>query len=712
MNSTNFYNTQHSPIGAFASFTLGAKGAKGGFGLELAKPADQNVFIGLEDPSDGHFSCLPFFDVESDESIRFDVEGGKRATKSSLRMFPDSSIRRTLLPGSDLWEAGDLTFMIHSPVVPAPEPGKSDPEVLRQAYVPSLPVEVTVDNRESKKPRRFFFGFQGSDPYRGLRRMDETAGFVGVANGSLFGVASDSPGVVSAQGFSVEEILSEADPFNYGFLIGSVGLLIATIPAQKKATINFAACFYRGGNATSGLESRYHYTRHFRSLEAVAEYTFDHFSVLKSRGSKFEKSFASAKLTPARRFMLSQAIHSYYASTELLEVGGSPMWIVNEGEYRMINTFDLTVDQLFFEMKLNPWTVRNELDWFVKRYSYTDKVVFPGGSKEHPGGLSFTHDMGVANHISARGRSVYEKAGLHGCFSHMTHEELVNWIICGLVYEKQTGDSHWLEVNLPVFQKTLTSLLNRDHPDPDLRNGVMALDSSRCAGGSEITTYDSLDVSLGQARNNLYLAVKCWGCYVGLASMFERAGDASGAETCRKQALRAAMTVAASADEHGLLPAILNENVPSRIIPAIEGLIIPYALGLKSALSEKGDYGSLIKALKRHLVAVLKPGICLFPDGAWKISSTSDNSWLSKIYLCQFVAENILKCVPTPAMDLADERHADWLLSEENLYWAWSDQMVSGIAKGSKYYPRGVTGILWLSGSSSHSRKKIEMHKP
>ena len=239
-------------------------------------------------------------------------------------------------------------------------------------------------------------------------------------------------------------------------------------------------------------------------------------------------------------------------------------------------------------------------------------------------------------------------------------------------------------------------MLNRDHPDPEQRDGVMSLDSTRCAGGSEITTYDSLDVSLGQARNNLYLATKCWGSYVGLESLFLRLGDKKRAATCRDQARRAARTIAGSADESGLLPAILNENVTSRIIPAIEGLIIPHALGLRSALSERGEYGPLIRSLKRHLVQVLKPGVCLFPDGAWKISSTSDNSWLSKIYLCQFIAEKILRCVPKSEMDLADDRHADWLLRDENIYFAWSDQMVSGIARGSKYYPRGVTSILWF----------------
>ena len=56
---------------------------------------------------------------------------------------------------------------------------------------------------------------------------------------------------------------------------------------------------------------------------------------------------------------------------------GEPFWVVNEGEYRMMNTFDLTVDQLFYELELNPWTVKNELDMFVKRYSYEDRVAIP-----------------------------------------------------------------------------------------------------------------------------------------------------------------------------------------------------------------------------------------------------------------------------------------------------------------------------------------------
>ena len=103
-----------------------------------------------------------------------------------------------------------------------------------------------------------------------------------------------------------------------------------------------------------------------------------------------------------------------------------PLWLVNEGEYRMINTFDLTVDHLFFELAWHPWAVRNALDLFVRRYSYRD---------QH--GLSFTHDMGVMNHFTPAGRSSYECDHLTGCFSHMTMEQLLNWVLCAVTYAEK-----------------------------------------------------------------------------------------------------------------------------------------------------------------------------------------------------------------------------------------------------------------------------------
>ena len=43
----------------------------------------------------------------------------------------------------------------------------------------------------------------------------------------------------------------------------------------------------------------------------------------------------------------------------------------------MMNTLDLTVDMMFFELRLDPWTVRNVPEHFVTRYSYEDEIFDP-----------------------------------------------------------------------------------------------------------------------------------------------------------------------------------------------------------------------------------------------------------------------------------------------------------------------------------------------
>jgi xylan 1,4-beta-xylosidase len=361
-----------------------------------------------------------------------------------------------------------------------------------------------------------------------------------------------------------------------------------------------------------------------------------------------------------------------------------------------MNTFDLTVDQLFFELDKNPWTVKNVLDLYLKRYSYKDTVFFPGDATVHPGGISFTHDMGVANVFSPPGLSSYERAGITGCFSYMTHEQLVNWVLCAAAYVHHTQDKVWLQANLPVLQRCLQSLLQRDHPDATQRNGIMALDSSRTKGGAEITTYDSLDASLGQSRNNVYLAGKTWASYVVLADVFSRNGLSAEANSAQQQAERSARTQTALLNVEGYIPAVFEDGNASRIIPAIEGLIFPFVSGCAAAVSETGAYGDYISALKTHFNTVLQPSICLFDDGGWKLSSTSDNSWLSKIYLCQFIAREILGLPDGDTGRRADAAHVAWLTHPELSYWSWSDQIIAGKIKGSKYYPRGVTSILWL----------------
>jgi hypothetical protein len=695
-----FFNAQHSPIGAFASFTLGYKGAKGGLGLELGGPADQNVYIGLESENGDYYEALPFFEPSEDESKRYDVERGIKEDECRFKVkpFDINGIDRHFDIATDTWRAGDLTFKIFSPAHSMPDPETASEHEVKMAFIPAVFVEMTVDNTKLKRSRRAFFGFKGNDPYSGMRLIDDkkTGGLAGVAEGFNRAIVGLSPDVKPAIDFLFEDTLKCSFEKEWTFCLGKCGNLIMDVPAGEKVTYRFAVCFYKGGIVTTGLDTSYYYTKYFKNIEEVACFALEKFEDFTNACEKGNELTKGKNLSDAQKFMLAQAIRGYYGSTQLLDNGGKPFWVVNEGEYRMMNTLDLTVDMMFYEMRMNPWTLRNVLDVYLDRYSYYDTVYYQGKQEEYPGGISFAHDMGVMNNITRPGCSSYEMYGKKGCFSYMTHEQLVNWCCCALVYVAKTGDKEWLNHNLGVLTECFKSMLNRDDTEPEKRDGIMSLDSTRTMGGAEITTYDSLDVSLGQARNNIYLAGKCWALYVAFEKLFSDHGMGNLAEEAGLQAEKCADTVASHMTEEGYIPAVLGEGVYSKIIPAVEGLIFPYFMNCKEALDINGRFSKYINALKRHVENILVPGVCIFENGGWKLSSTSNNSFPSKICLCEFIIRHILKIDLGEKAKIAHEVHAQWLLRPENAYWCFSDQIISGIALGSKYYPRGVTAILWL----------------
>lgn len=695
MSEKIFFNAHHSPIGAFASFTLGCKGACGGLGLELASPVNQNVYIGLQSVNGDQFEMFPFYGDASNEKKRFDNSGTDDQKKSRIKYFEDAEIRREFHLSSDIWTAKELTCAIYSPVRSIPDPSKASEENLMRALIPAVFVELTIDNSNGDSERRAIFGYQGNDPYSSMRHISCTERgnkISGVGQGRITAVCTAEKNAVSGLAFSIEELAFFKDIDNLSFGLGTTGALIMSAPAGRKISWKMAVCFYRGGIVTTGLEASYLYTNYFHSIEEVASFALNHFDFYKDTALQSDTLIDNSSLPVERKFMMAHSVRSYYGSTQLLSISNKPYWIVNEGEYRMMNTFDLTVDQLFYEMVFNPWTVRNVLDFYTDRYSYNDTVRFSGSDREYPGGISFTHDMGVGNSFSPSGYSVYELSNLDGCFSYMTQEQLVNWILCAGVYVAGTGDQEWLCRNKTTLESCMVSMLNRDHFNPEKRDGIMDLDCSRVQNGSEITTYDNVDTALGSAKRNTYLSVKCWAAYIVLEHLFGSLKNDRLAAQASLQAKLCAETICSFSRNDGTIPALLEKDNQSVLIPIIEGLVFPWFLN-KELVEEDGPYSNLILALKKHCQNIFKSDLCHFEDHGWRLSSTSDNSWLSKIYLCQFVAERIL------GFDIdadADRAHMDWLLDRDNCYYAWSDQMRAGKVCGSRYYPRGVTSILWL----------------
>ncbi|MDX2109005.1 MAG: glycoside hydrolase family 52 protein [Verrucomicrobiota bacterium] len=711
MHSIDFH-AHHAAPGAYLTFTCGRWGAGGGLSVMGAQPAAQELLIGMREV-DGNVHVLPF----ARQSVYQEDLGAfgdtSKPTAKRQRNPMGEGLHRHYTRGTDRWTWKQFAFTILTPNRPMPDPERDGPQPLARASLPAIVVRLELDNRESATERELIFAI---GPGRGCHRIHGVnKDTLAVGWGSEYAIAT---AVVPGVRTLLEH--SEFDHFDNGreFRLASMAGFTWTVPAGAHASVDLVLVGHRRGPVTTGMESSFFYTRAYATLESVIADALLRLPEMQAEAIALDADHRWLALDANRRFLHAHAEKSYWGNTWLLERAGDPLWCVLEGEYAMMNTFDLTVDMVFYELERNPWTVRNVLDLFFSRYSYTDTLARPpenctrsghgtfDRNPHHtphyvpapaetglPGGLSFNHDMGVGGHFTEAGYSSYEAGGLQGCFSYMTAEQLLNWILCATSYVSKTGDKLWLQQKAPVFRACLTSLLNRDDPVPARRNGVVGLDSSRCDGGWEITTYDSLDASLGQARNNLYLAVKGWAAWLGLEQVLLALDDESAAREARAGAYRAATTIVSKFDDKlGYIPAVFEGGNTSAIIPAIEGLAFPLVWNRPELLSRDGAYGPLILALERHLRFVLSPERCLFPDGGWKLSSTSDNSWVSKIFLCQVVSEKVFGIIPSPASHSA---HVHWeqVGSKD---WAMSDQMMKGVPCGSRYYPRCVTADLWL----------------
>ncbi len=683
------YHSQHSPFGAFASFSVGLVDSPGGFGQSLRGAAKQNVYVGYRSAAHTAWQLLPFLTPPQSKESAFTGDASVVQPPRGFHSLRPSDYERSLAWASDTWRADEsrFGFSVLSPFTEVPDPAKLSKANARFLLAPQVSGWIEYDNRAGTAPVQLIFGIGDSE--NTLRPLSDTdARLCGFASGTAFGFATKpARGIELRQGFDI--LNPKFRDYRGLSVIAGETALVFTVPAGQRKRFPLALGFFAGGPATTGLNTTYFYTRFFRDLEDVLIHGLDAHARYVKLAAQRDRELARSKLDVDQKFLIAQSTHSYLGSTQLLQHKGEPLWVVNEGEYRMMNTFDLTVDHLFFELAWQPWAVRNALDLFARRYSYTDQL-----------GLSFTHDMGVNNYFTPAGHSSYECDGLHGCFSHMTMEQLLNWVLCAVTYAEHTGDHAWLRAQKKILLACAESLHRRDNPDPKKRDGLLKHDSARCQGGSEITTYDSLDVSLGQARSNLYLGIKTLAAWVLLEPAFAHLGLPKSAADARATADLLAHTLTTKFEtDTGYFPAVFENGNRSRILPAVEGFVYPLFLGYDEAVDANGRFAPLFQQLHRHINQALQPGVCLdAATGGWKMSSTSKNTWFSKIALAQHVIRELFPEAMTDAARAGDRVHADWQRhpgcgSDAMCDQIWSD---TGVTCGSRYYPRGVTAFLWL----------------
>jgi hypothetical protein len=707
MRSTNSFHAHHSPMGAHASFTVGMFGANGGMALEKGTPGNQSIFIGYRTQS-GTTYMLPFSEGLSSDAERFSSDDDE-SKKSKTILFDETEIERDYHWATDTFRAPGIEFKIFSPFFEIPDPSTSSEKDLKEASCPATFIELSIKNNSDENWEVFFGiqgGRQGITPWVPLSNRGSLKGQI---SHNEIGFATDDNDAEEFNDFGIEEALSRYHK-TPKFLLGPIGGISFKVGPGSEKKLRLVIGYYRSKQITVNRDAKYWYTQYFNSIDCVLNYALDNFEDYKSISAEADNKLLASGLSTDQQFLIAHGTRSYYGSTEWLVEKGKPLWLVNEGEYLMINTLDLTVDMAFFELSLNSWTVKNVLEHFVSHYSYEDQIFSPENRKDlYKGGISFTHDMGIGNHFSPEHYSCYEVAGIdRKCFSYMTYEELTNWILCAGLYVAKSKDHEFLHAHREIFIKCYESLLNRDHPDFNQRDGLMGFDSSRTEGGGEITTYDSLDHSLAQSRKNSYLGGKCWASYLALEYIFKLLGEDAQSSAAHESALLCANTLSKAFNpELGFIPAVLENNNKSAIIPVVEALVYPHQMGLMKYLDIEGEFSEYLTILKKHVCNILKPDICLYEDGGWKLSSTADNSWMSKICLNQFVVHEILG-ISYGGEEAADSAHVEWEVNGSKDQ-ACSDQFASGKPIGSLYYPRIVTNILWFgSDSMKRSQKNVK----
>ena len=685
-----FFDVDHSPVGAWSTFIYGMENSGG---VQVCKqPGGEGTLI----PDQGVIVA-----VKNGSTERLMPFASKQKSLPEGTLISDKEVTRHLGACTDSWTLPlGVSWTHYTPVWAMKDWDKATDEEKRRFVLPVTWMQYHIDNRSGTSETQVLFSLeQAAQKAQGWTGFD---GYVVDQNSSIAVKTGDAelltPDQVK-QAFGVE---------------GATSAFCIHVPPGAEKTVTFYIAQYVDG-VEANFETQAGQTEPLKlmcdalysDINDILKTAQDSLPEVVSRCAEVDKKLDDCGQDAERKFLAADTLHSYQYNTVLHAADKKePIWAVIEGECSCINTFDLTVDHVFYELAMHPWTVRNELDHFVYPFSYTDELSLPGQTQHFPGGIGFCHDMGSRLHFST-----HEKGA--GYPNLMTQEELQNWIICASLYWKTTGDNAWLEKNKDIFNQALKSMQLRDDLDPAKRDGITTYVSSypsRKPG--EITTYDAMDRSLQHPIDSLYIAGKSFACYTMLKPVFLQLREAEQEKEAQDAVAYTAKGILSHWDEtHKSFPALFNGTSTSSIIPAVEGLAYPYAMGLTKEVALDGPNADLINHLKTHIETILVPGVCVDSQtGGWNLSSSSSTTWVSKVYLNQYVTENVLGIKNATTGQTADSaNYAYEVLGAPAV--GWTDQFYTSthIAYGCRHYPRGVTSALWwlwpLSPSSTLTTK-------
>jgi hypothetical protein len=239
----------------------------------------------------------------------------------------------------------------------------------------------------------------------------------------------------------------------------------------------------------------------------------------------------------------------------------------------------------------------------------------------------------------------------------MSTEVLLNGVYLLTSYALLADDTPWAKTRLPFARELLTNMENRDHWDPEKRNGLLKGESEKVGSGAEVTAFVGCGDALAKAHGSLYLAVKTFCANLMLTTYFQNNNDLHTADYSYAFAQKTAQSIVALFNaEVGILPAnVLNPGASSeRVIAALEPLAVPTYLGLTSTLAEY--FPELFNVLKTHATNCLKnaPEGCVDANGALRLSSGSGKTIPAKVVSVLYVLERLF------GIDVASQVPGAW----------------------------------------------------
>ena len=305
---------------------------------EKGAAADSSVYVGYRSAS-GIMHSFPFFKDMENESERF-VQSEEDVVVTN-RIFTEDEIERTYGWATDQFVAPGIRFSIFTPFETIPDPANASSEELAVVSCPGTVIELEVENN-SDEEWELFFAHHGTTSWM---PMEGRNGLKGASTLGRMGFASADPEVEEFIDFSVDKALGRTHT-NTNFLLAPVAGLSARVAPGASRVVRIAVGYYLGGTVTFNYPTAYWYNRYFKGLDDVLVYTLDQAERSISIAKERDAELVSSGLNGDQQFLLAHATRSYYGSTQWLD-NGDPVWVVNEGEYLMINTLDLTVDMLF-----------------------------------------------------------------------------------------------------------------------------------------------------------------------------------------------------------------------------------------------------------------------------------------------------------------------------------------------------------------------------